>query len=116
VEHGSPSLVDSSPFGWFIQVLHFHPAGGVQKRLFTPILSLRRIVRGRSSHPPNGRSQVRPAAAVYLRLASARHETTPQVPGPLHRGEKARRQQERHDVEPDVARGDAARWVAVGNA
>jgi hypothetical protein len=65
VEHGSPMLVDSSPFGWFIRILHFHPAGGVQKRLFASILSLRRIVRGRSSHPPNGRSQVRPAAAVY---------------------------------------------------
>jgi hypothetical protein len=26
VEHGSPTLVDSSPFGWFILVLHFtHP-------------------------------------------------------------------------------------------
>src|SRR6266550_4417641 len=61
----------------------------------------------------NGRSQVRPAAAFYLGLPGARHETTPQAPGPLRRGEEARRQQKGHDVEPDVACGDAARWIAV---
>jgi len=34
----------------------------------------------------------------------------------LHRREEARREEERHDVEPDVAGGDAARRVAVWNA
>jgi hypothetical protein len=31
-EHGSPTLVDSSPFGWFIRVLHFTLPGECQNR------------------------------------------------------------------------------------
>src|SRR6266699_3907065 len=60
-EHGSPAPVDSSPFGWFIRMLHFHPPGGVRNRLSGLILSLRRIVGGRSPHPPKA------AAGIPLR-------------------------------------------------
>src|SRR5438874_7862275 len=91
-EHGSPAPVDSSPFGWFIRMLHFHPLGGVRNRLSGSILSLRRIVGGRSPHPPKAAAgiplrppRVRPQASA-LDASGARQETAPQGPRPFRQG------------------------------
>src|SRR3954451_2832566 len=110
-----------------LRVVHpgtsLHPPGGEPNGPLGTILSPRRIVGGRSPHPLNGGRGVllcgrfvTGAVYAYSDLPGARHRTVPLGPCPLRQRGHAGREQQRHHVEPDVAGGDTARWVAVRDA